>query len=527
MLMLQKPGVNLIKIPHSLRGLSRRLVTKGLARRSLATTPAATVSQGEGFRLTTLPNGLRVATEYVPSHFSSMGIYVDVGSRYEGERYSGLGHLVDRLAFKSTANRSAVEMIEGLESLGGNNLCASSRETMIYQAAVFNKDVEQMFALLSETVVCPQITEDEVADQRDTAAYEISEIWQKPELILPEVTHMVAYEGTLGNPLLCPEERLPMIDASLVREYRAQFYRPEKMVAVFTGVEHSRAVSLAERYLTDSFESPGALASIATSATINTSDSDRSKEIALYKGGETCLDPPPPNGQPEFSHMHIAFEALSINDPDIYAVAALQTLLGGGGSFSAGGPGKGMYSRLYTNVLNQYGFVESCVSYNHSYRDSGLFGISATCIPQAAPYMADVICRQLALTFSNGTGSLTETEVARAKNQLRSSLLMNLESKMVELEDIGRQVQLQGTRIPVNEMCDNIAALSVRDIKRVAERVLTGNVYNNGHSGGKATIVMQGNRESFGDVEAVIKRYGLGNYNREAILPKVEKKWFW
>ncbi|KAI7449199.1 hypothetical protein KC364_g12484 [Hortaea werneckii] len=178
---------------------------------------------------------------------------------------------------------------------------------------------------------------------------------------------------------------------------------------------------------------------------------------------------------PRLSHIHLAFESLPIDHPDIYALATLQTLLGGGGSFSAGGPGKGMYSRLYTNVLNQYGWVESCIAFNHAYTDSGLFGISASCATGFVPRMLDTMARELSLLGTEtGLGRLTEIEVVRAKNQLRSSLLMNLESRMVELEDLGRQVQVHGRRVPVTEMVSNIDRVTIQDLRRVARMVFGG-----------------------------------------------------
>lgn len=201
--------------------------------------------------------------------------------------------------------------------------------------------------------------------------------------------------------------------------------------------------------------------------------------------------PPSLNPQvPVFSHIHLAFEGLPISSDDIYALATLQTLLGGGGSFSAGGPGKGMYSRLYTNVLNMHGWVESCVAFNHSYTDSGLFGISASCIPGRTNSMLEVICRELHnLTLPQGFGALKHDEVQRAKNQLRSSLLMNLESRMVELEDLGRQVQVHGRKIPVTEMCNRIDSLTVEDLRRVARMVVGGMVENPGGGSGAPTVV--------------------------------------
>jgi processing peptidase subunit alpha len=216
---------------------------------------------------------------------------------------------------------------------------------------------------------------------------------------------------------------------------------------------------------------------------------------AKYTGGFISLPPQPPSPNPEhpnFTHIHIAFEGLPISSPDIYALATLQTLLGGGGSFSAGGPGKGMYSRLYTNVLNQHGWVESCIAFNHSYKDSGLFGISASCNPQRIRSMVDEMAMQLSsLTSKTGYFGLKTAEVERAKNQLRSSLLMNLESRMVELEDLGRQVQMHDRKVPVREMCRHIQALTVDDLARVADTVLSGKVQNPGQGSGAPTVVLQ------------------------------------
>jgi processing peptidase subunit alpha len=216
---------------------------------------------------------------------------------------------------------------------------------------------------------------------------------------------------------------------------------------------------------------------------------------SYYTGGFLTLPPlPPPMNPnlPRLSHIHLAFEALPITHPDIYALATLQTLLGGGGSFSAGGPGKGMYSRLYTEVLNQHGWVESCVAFNHSYTDSGLFGISGSCTPEKVSQMLEVMCRELhALGTETGFSALKPGEVSRAKNQLRSSLLMNLESRMVELEDLGRQVQVHGRKVGVKEMCKKIEEVTVQDLRRVARHVFQGQVMNSGNGSGAPTVVLQ------------------------------------
>ncbi|KAF2734523.1 hypothetical protein EJ04DRAFT_493482 [Polyplosphaeria fusca] len=572
--------------PRSVRPLSRSIHRAGRAsrqpsacasRRGLATVVAEEKDPVELDQITTLSNGIRVATEALPGHFSGVGVYVDAGSRYENDALRGVSHIIDRLAFKSTQTTTGDQMIEKLESLGGNIQCASSRESLMYQAATFNSAVPTTIGLLAETIRDPLITEDEVQQQLETADYEIGEIWSKPELILPELVHMAAYkDNTLGHPLLCPKERLPFINRSVVEAYRKEFYKPERMVVAFAGVEHGEAVRLAEQWFGDMHKGAGpSLIGIGEESTINTASSQpiftashptptgaspqHSKLLSKipffknistsatsnasvntsfnpsldfppidtsqpshYTGGFLTLPPIPPPlnpALPRLSHIHLAFEALPINSPDIYALATLQTLLGGGGSFSAGGPGKGMYSRLYTNVLNQNGWVESCIAFNHSYTDSGLFGIAASCSPAMVPSMLEVMCRELnALGQEIGYFALQEGEVQRAKNQLRSSLLMNLESRMVELEDLGRQVQVHGRKVGVKEMCKKIEEVTIKDLRRVARQVFGGQVKNVGGGSGAPTVVLQeGEMEGlkrkdfqWDDIQRRITRWELG-----------------
>lgn len=538
-------------------------------------------------QITTLPNGVRVATESLPGPFAGVGVYVDAGSRYEDESLRGVSHIMDRLAFKSTKARTGDEMLEILESLGGNIQCASSRESLMYQSASFNSAVPTTLGLLAETIRDPLITEEEVIQQLATAEYEIGEIWAKPELILPELVHMTAYaDNTLGNPLLCPEERLGEINKAVVERYRELFFNPDRMVVAFAGVPHGEAVKLTEQYFGDmkpsdisktkgpilsgsgiettlsdsqaaahegqvptvpSFTPSSTISSPAASQKTqssllsklpflkNLSSSKNStveplhsslvkpstlnlRQPAHYTGGFIALPSIPPPASPmlpRLSHIHLAFEALPISSPDIYALATLQTLLGGGGSFSAGGPGKGMYSRLYTNVLNQHGWVESCIAFNHSYTDSGIFGISASCSPTRITEMVEVMCRELqSLTLDTGYSSLQAQEVNRAKNQLRSSLLMNLESRMVELEDLGRQVQVHGRKVSVREMCEQIEALTVEDLRRVARKVFGGQVENEGKGTGKPTVVLQ---------EGELEGYKLRSFPWEEIQERIAR----
>src|SRR3569833_2966833 len=215
-------------------------------------------------KVTTLPNGIRVASEALPDAFSGVGVYIDAGSRYETEQLRGASHIMDRLAFKSTRRRAADDVLEEVERLGGNIQCASSREAMMYQAATYNAAIPTTVGLLAETIRDPTLSDDEIAQQLETAEYEIKEIWSKPDLILPELVHMAAFkDNTLGNPLLCPRERLGAINKHDMDAYRTTFYRPERMDVAFAGVPHSDAVALTERYFGD-MDGPGQVAATAS-----------------------------------------------------------------------------------------------------------------------------------------------------------------------------------------------------------------------------------------------------------------------
>ncbi|KIR58819.1 mitochondrial processing peptidase [Cryptococcus bacillisporus CA1873] len=525
----------MIRIPAARRLASKATASSSLLVPSRRATTAATSSAhtlNPAGTVTTLPNKLRVATESIPGHFHAVGVYIDAGSRYESQRTSGVSHLLDRLAFKSTDKHTDAQMTTLIDSLGSQVTCASSRETIMYQSTVFPQSLPLALELISSTIRHPLLLPEELVAQKEAAAYEIREIWAKPELILPEISHTVAFkDNTLGMPLLCPESQLGVLGEEEVRGFMRDWYRPERMVVAGVGMPHEELVMLAEKFFGDmptTTTTAGSLhpsvtqaqqhlgsKSFATASALPVSQdyTNLAHARARYTGGELYMEKP----EEEFVHIHIGFEGLGIHDPDIYALATLQTLLGGGGSFSAGGPGKGMYTRLYTKVLNQYHAVDFCSAFHHCYADSGLFGISASLYPQFASRIVDVMAGQLHALTGPMFGGVEEKEVKRAKNMLKSTLVMALESRLTAVEDLGRQVQIHGHKVPVEDMCAKIDALTMADLHRVANRILRpGNSsegrLNYGLGSGKATVVAQGpGLGALGDVRRILKdRWMLG-----------------
>jgi mitochondrial-processing peptidase subunit alpha len=331
------------------------------------------------------------------------------------------------MLIKSSTSVTAEEMTAIADSLGGQVLCSSSREAIVYQISHFSRNAKEAMVLLSETILHPAFLDEELKIVRESTRYELREMQSKPETILPEVLHEVAFGSNgLGNPLVCPDNRLDVVDSNSLRTFMRQWYQPERLVIAGAGIEHEELVTLAERRFSG-------MSNLAFAP--QTCDSK-------YIGGQHHN---PSDPKSELSYIYLGFEGFPIFDPRIYTLAVIQFLLGGGGSFSAGGPGKGMYSRLYTNILNQHPEIDHCSAFHHIYSDTSLFGIctnfyhnthiSGTHI--SATQILPLLLQQLRFLFNKPTPN---HELERAKNQLKSSLVMSLESQGIEVEDLGRQV---------------------------------------------------------------------------------------
>lgn len=234
----------------------------------------------------------------------------------------------------------------------------------MYQSSHFHQATPLALSLISDTILNASFHPEELEAQRDAARYEIREISAKPEMIIPEILHMVAYNGEgLGNPLLCPEDRIDAIDAPLMRKFIKDWYRPERMVIAGAGMHHEELVELADKYFSSLKYAP---VEVPTSSTARHStpgqqvpphllpSSSPSLVKSLTRAASSYLYPPSTPGslatgsaytgghhfildpQSEFNHIYVAFEGVGIHDADIYDLATMQVLLGGGGSFSAG-----------------------------------------------------------------------------------------------------------------------------------------------------------------------------------------------
>lgn len=439
---------------------------------SLPTPIYATLKEGhQKTQVTKLPNGLRVASENRFGEFCTLGVVIDSGSRYEVAYPSGVSHFLEKLAFNSTLNcPDKDEMANKLEKHGGICDSQASRDTFIYAASAYTTGMDDVIKILAEATLRPQITEEEVDSARQAIHFELETLNMRPEqeTLLMDMIHAAAYrDNTLGLPKLCPIKNLEVINRELLFTYLNQHYRPDRMVIAGVGVEHEKLCEVVQKYFVDQKPIWEMQSKLCSSNRIPIDDS-----IAQYTGGivqEECEVPQfASSGLPVLAHIMIGLESCGHQDKDFIPMCVLNMMMGGGGSFSAGGPGKGMYTRLYTNVLNRYHWMYSATAYNHSYSDTGLFCIHASAPPTHLREMIEVIVKELVFMTNN----VEDQELRRAKTQLQSMLLMNLESRPVIFEDIGRQVLAIGHRKRPQYFIELIENVTKEDIVAVAKRLL-------------------------------------------------------
>ncbi|TVU36993.1 hypothetical protein EJB05_18955 [Eragrostis curvula] len=385
--------------------------------------------------ITTLPNGVRVASEDVPGPSACIGIFVDSGSIYESGVTRGVSHLLEKLAFKDTAHRSHQQIVQELELAGGNVGASTAREQMVYSYDTLKAYMPEAVEILLDCVMNPLFSHDEVEYQLTLALEEVQQMQRNPERFLMETLNHVGYSGALANPLIAPEEAFATLNSSIIKKFYHENFTADRVILAASGVEHQDLLDYSEHLLSDWHKG-----------------SPVEKPKSTYVGG------------------------------DCRHKAESDTLMGGGGSFSSGGPGKGMHSRLYLRVLNKYHSVHSFSAFSNVYDNTGLFGIYLTTPSQPigktqfqpSAFVAKAVDVAISELIAIATpGEVTEVELQRAKNSTISSVLMNLESRVIVAEDIGRQLLTYGCRKPIDYFLQCMDEMTVDDITAFARKILS------------------------------------------------------
>lgn len=388
-------------------------------------------------QLTTLANGLRILTDPMGSVDSvSLGMWIGAGARHENPETGGVAHLLEHMAFKGTSRRDALTIAEEIEDVGGHLNAYTAREQTAYYAKVLKEDAPLAIDLLGDILQNSRFDADELARERTVVLQEIGQAADTPDDIIFDDFQETAYpDQAIGRPVLGRAEVVAQMDRQAIVDFIAQNYGADRMVFAAAGnIAHQAVVDM----VGVAFENLPA-------------KSRASSQPAIYRGGDHRQEK-----DLEQAHLIIGFDGVAFDDPDFYALQVFSTIFGGG-----------MSSRLFQEVREKRGLVYSIYSFASSFLDGGIFGIYAGTGPnevdQLVPVLADEIVK--------AAGSISAAELARAKAQLKSGLLMSRESTSNRAEQLAQHMLVRGRIASSAEIVAKVDAIDLDAIAEVATRL--------------------------------------------------------
>lgn len=398
-------------------------------------------------KTSTLSNGLRVASESSLSETATVGVWINTGSRFETPQTNGVAHFLEHLTFKGTGKRSRIQLEQEVENLGGHLNAYTSREQTVFYAQVNKKDVPQAMDILADILTNSTHSDEAIDRERDVILREMQEVDGQMEEVIFDRLHETAYRGTmLGRTILGPTENIKSINRAQILDYvNTHYIGPNMVVAGAGGVEHEDLVKLSEKLL-------GSVPS--------TGKRDIVMEPAKFTGSDIRIryDDMP------MAHVALGFPTGGWNDPDSFNLLAIQFLLG---SYNAGtaGAGADSGSPLISAVAKQ-DLAQSIQAFNTQYSDTGLFGVYTV----SNQYDLDNVMHEITTNMTGLAYGVDENLLAEAKNQLKVSMLSQLDGTAAICEDIGRQMLTYGRRMHPSEVVARIDAIDAAGVKNTATR---------------------------------------------------------
>ncbi|HUI20109.1 MAG TPA: pitrilysin family protein [Methylocella sp.] len=389
--------------------------------------------------ITTLPSGLQIASERM-AHLetASLGVFVGAGSRHERKNEHGLSHLLEHMAFKGTRRRSARDIAEEIETAGGDLNAATSTEHTAYYAHVLAEDVPLALDILADILTESIFDSVELEREKGVILQEIGAVEDTPDDLVFELLNTTAFpDQPIGRPILGTREQVSGFGREAISSYLNAHYRAGATVIGAAGaVDHAAICHAAEQHF----------------ARLSSHASEISTPPARYQGGDTRL-----RRRLEQAHIAIGFEGQSYAHEDFYALQVFASAAGGG-----------MSSRLFQEVREARGLAYSIHAFHWGYSDTGVFGFyaatSARDLGELLPVSLDCL-GQAAL-------DLSDSEIRRAKAQMKVSLLAALESPGARCEQIARQLMAFNRVLTRDEILTAIDRLNVADIRAAGARAL-------------------------------------------------------
>jgi predicted Zn-dependent peptidase len=390
-------------------------------------------------KVTRLPSGLSVVTDRMPHlESASLGVWVGAGSRDENPDEHGISHLLEHMAFKGTKRRTARQIAESIEAVGGDLNAATSVESTAYYARVLKADVPLALDVLSDILSEPTFDAEELRREQNVIVQEIGATEDAPDdLVFDRLQETAFPMQPVGRSILGTPETVRSFNSARLRAYLGRNYRaPDMLVAAAGAVEHDAIVAEVEKRFAG-FNGPAGPA----------------PQQASYSGG-TRVE----SRDLEQVHIALALQGVPVRDAQLYSLQVFTSVLGGG-----------MSSRLFQEVREIRGLCYAIQAFHMPYSDTGLFGLYAGTDETDAPELMRVVIDEI----GNATETLNEVEVNRAKAQMKAGLLMALESSEARVGQIARQILAFGRPIPLEEIVAKVDAVTVESA-RAAGRALIG-----------------------------------------------------
>ena len=389
-------------------------------------------------RITKLDNGITVASDRMDSVESvSLGAWVSIGARHEPAELNGIAHVLEHMAFKGTERRSARDIAEEIEAVGGHLNAYTGRESTAYYAQVLKEHSELAIDLIADILVHPRFDAKELEREKAVILQEIGQAQDTPDDIIFDHFQEVAYRRqAFGRPILGQPETVRTVSSDELRRYMRSRYDPGRLIFAAAGaVEHENLVHL-----------------VAAAFAEQPRGEALPSEEPVYTAGDLRQV-----RSLEQAHLILGLEALGYRDPDYYAASIFATLFGGG-----------MSSRLFQEVREQRGLAYSVFSFLSGYSDTGLFGVYAGTGEVEAREVLSLVCDLLGEIGEN----VRDEEIERARNQIKAGILMGRERTSNRCEHLANQILTYGRPLTVEEIVRQLDAVDCSAITRVVGRLL-------------------------------------------------------
>ncbi|HVF19333.1 MAG TPA: pitrilysin family protein [Mycobacteriales bacterium] len=406
---------------------------------------------GTAIRRTVLPGGLRVITEAMPQVRSvALGIWVGVGSRDETPRQAGASHFLEHLLFKGTKRRDALEIAAVMDAVGGEMNAFTAKEYTCFHARVLDADLPLAVDVLVDMVGASLIATTDVESERGVILEEIAMHDDQPDDVVHDAFAAAMFgDHPLGRPVIGTVDSIEAMSRTSVHGYWRRRYRASDMVIAAAGnLDHAKVVRLVRK----AFEPTGLLDVDATPG-----DAREAKRMPPVNGSLHVTRRPT-----EQAHLVFGTGGIARRDERRYALAVLNNALGGG-----------MSSRLFQEVREKRGLAYSVYSYHSQYADGGLFGVYAGCAPAKVHEVLSLCRDQLDLVTTKG---ITSAEIARAKGQLKGSMVLGLEDTSSRMSRLGKGDLVYGEIQTVDDVIAKVDAVTLDDVREIAREVISGDV---------------------------------------------------